>query len=60
MLTMGLMSDNAMLESLLVMIGNAPSAAIVLIGFAIGALTSWAGWNAGKRPAAVSGAAQPA
>ncbi|MEO6436636.1 MAG: hypothetical protein ABIP55_12870, partial [Tepidisphaeraceae bacterium] len=52
MLTMGLMADNAVLESLLVVIGRAPSAAVVLTGFAIGAATSWAGWNAGKRPAA--------
>ena len=57
MLTMGLMSDNAVLESLLVMIGNTPSAAIVLAGFAIGAATSWAGWNAGKRPAVPAGVA---
>ena len=51
MLTMGLMSDNAVLERLLVGIGNVPSAAVVMTGFAIGALTSWAGWQAGKRPA---------
>ena len=55
MLTMGLMSDNAVLERLLVGIGNAPSAAVVMTGFAIGAATSWAGWQAGKRPA-MSGA----
>lgn len=61
MLTMGLMSDNAVLEGLLVVIGNVPSATVVLAGFAVGALTSWAGWNAGKRPAvAVVGAVQPA
>ena len=51
MLTMGLMSDNAVLERMLVAIGNLPSAAVVMTGFAIGAATSWAGWNAGKRPA---------
>ena len=55
MLTMGLMSDNAVLERLLVGIGNVPSAAVVMTGFAIGAATSWAGWQAGKRPA-MSGA----
>jgi hypothetical protein len=61
MLTMGLMSDNAMLESLLVAIGNMPSATVVLTGFAIGAATSWAGWQAGKRPAVpAAGAAQAA
>ena len=60
MLSMGLMSDNAVLESLLVVIGNVPSALVVLTGFAIGALTSWAGWIAGKRPAVPAGATQPA
>ncbi len=61
MLTMGLMQGNAVLESILVVIGNTPSAAVVLTGFAIGAATSWAGWQAGKRPAvAVAGAAQAA
>lgn len=49
MLTMGLMSESALLKSLLVMIGLLPSEAVVLAGFAIGALTSWAGWTAGKR-----------
>ena len=56
MLTMGLMADNALLEGLLVVLGNIPSTTVVLGGMAIGALTSWAGWNAGKRtavPAAV-------
>ncbi|HEX6219229.1 MAG TPA: hypothetical protein VFZ35_08155 [Sphingomicrobium sp.] len=60
MLTMGLMHKNAMLESLLALIGNTPSAVIVMAGFAIGAATSWAGWQAGKRPAVPSGAAQAA
>jgi hypothetical protein len=61
MLTMGLMADSALLRALLATVGQAPSAAVVLAGFAVGALTSWAGWQAGKRPAMpVSGAAQPA
>jgi hypothetical protein len=61
MLTMGLMRDNAVLESLLVVIGNAPSAAVVLAGMTIGAITSWAGWQAGKRPVAPAvGVAQAA
>jgi len=60
MLTMGLMGGNALLERLLVGIGNAPSAAVVLTGMAIGAATSWAGWQAGKRPAAAGGVAQAA
>ena len=61
MLTMGLMRDNAVLERLLVIIGNTPSAAVVMTGFALGAATSWAGWQAGKRPVApIAGVAQPA
>ena len=60
MLTMGLMHDNAVLESLLVVIGNAPSALVVLTGFAIGAATSWTGWQAGKRPVVPVGAVQAA
>ena len=50
MVVMGWMGDLAILKPLLTMIGNAPSAAVVLTGFAIGAGTSWAGWQAGKRP----------
>ena len=61
MVTMGLMADVALLKTLLVMIGHVPSASVVLTGFAIGALTSWAGWQAGKRPVAKAmEAAQPA
>ncbi len=60
MLTMGLMSNNALLERLLVAIGNVPSAAVVMTGFAIGAATSWAGWQAGKRPAVPAAVAQAA
>lgn len=51
MLTMGLMGDNALLERLLIMIGQTPSSMVVMAGFAIGAVTSWTGWNAGKRRA---------
>lgn len=50
MLTMGLMADAAWLKALLTTLGQLPSAAVILSGFAIGALTSWAGWKAGKRP----------
>jgi hypothetical protein len=61
MLTMGLMADAAWLKVLLTTIGQLPSAAVVLSGFAIGALTSWAGWKAGRRPARPVGEApQPA
>ena len=49
MLTMGLMGDVALLKSLLVALGGVPSAAVWLTGFAIGALTSWMGWEKGKR-----------
>jgi hypothetical protein len=60
MLTLGLLTKNAVLESLLVGIGNAPSAAVVMTGFAIGAATSWAGWQAGKRPVPAGGVAHAA
>lgn len=61
MLTMGLMAQSAPLLAVLTMIGHWPSAAVVGAGLAIGAATSWAGWEAGKRAAApVSEAAQPA
>lgn len=49
MLTMGLMSRNSILEYLLTLISAVPSATVVLTGLAIGAATSWAGWQAGKR-----------
>jgi hypothetical protein len=49
MLTMGLMGDVALLKSMLVALGSVPSAAVWLTGFAIGALTSWTGWEQGKR-----------
>ena len=49
MLAMVLMADSPLLKSLLTVIGHAPSAAVVMTGMAIGAATSWAGWQAGKR-----------
>jgi hypothetical protein len=61
MLTMGLMQGNATLNAMLVVIGNAPSAAVVGTGMLIGAATSWAGWRAGTRTVApLTGAAQAA
>ena len=61
MVAMGLLSDLPMLKLVLVAIGNAPSAALWLTGFAIGALTSWSGWQAGKRRAArIKAAVAPA
>ena len=58
--TMGLMSDNAVLERLLAIVGNMPSAVVVLTGFAIGAATSWMGWQGGKRPAVPTAGAMQA
>jgi hypothetical protein len=61
MVAMGLLGGLPVLRALLGVVGHAPSAAVVLTGFAIGAATSWAGWEAGKRPAArIPGAVQPA
>jgi hypothetical protein len=55
MLVMGLLKDLAVLKLLLTIIGHAPSPVVWLTGFSIGALTSWAGWQAGKRPAVPAG-----
>jgi len=61
MVTMGQLSNNGVLEGLLVGLSQVPSVVVVLTGMALGAATSWAGWQAGKRPLApVVGAAQPA
>jgi hypothetical protein len=49
MLAMGFAGDIPALKQLDTFIGRLPDATIVLTGFAIGAATSWAGWNAGKR-----------
>ncbi len=51
MVAMGQLGDLAIVRSMLTVIGNSPSVVVVGIGFAIGAATSWAGWQAGKRPA---------
>lgn len=60
MLTMGLMKDNQLLEAMLRVIASVPSSAVVMAGMAIGAMTSWAGWIAGRRPATAGLSAQPA
>ncbi len=60
MVTMGLLAYSPLLMPVLRAIGNTPSAAMVGAGFAIGAATSWAGWNAGKRPAVPVPVAQAA
>ena len=60
MITMGALAYSPLLMPVLRGIGSMPSAVLVLTGFALGAATSWAGWNAGKRPAAAVPAAQAA
>ena len=61
MVAMGSMGDLALVRSALILVGNTPSAAVLLTGFAVGAATSWLGWQAGKRPVVTAGiAAQPA
>ena len=60
MIAIGLASNFPMLKQFDAFVGHLPEAMIVLTGFTIGAATSWAGWNAGKRPVPLVGAAQPA
>lgn len=61
MLAMGFASDFPVLRQVDASIAQLPSAAVWLTGLGIGVLTSWAGWNAGKRPTVhVPMAAQPA
>lgn len=55
-LALALASKFPALKQLDIMVGQAPGATIWLLGFAIGALTGWAGWNAGKRRTAPLGA----
>jgi hypothetical protein len=49
-------SDFPVLKRLDALVGHTPGAPIWLIGFAIGAMTSWAGWNAGKHSTVPVGA----
>ena len=56
MLAMGFASRLEVLKQFDTFIGHLPSATIVLTGFAIGAATSWLGWQAGKKSAAPAGA----
>ena len=60
MATMGLLNEAGWLKSALLALGHVPSGVVVLAGMAIGAATSWAGWNAGKRPAVLVGVAAQA
>lgn len=55
-LALALANNVPLLRRLDVFIGHAPGAPIWLMGLAIGALTSWAGWDAGKRRAMPVGA----
>ena len=56
-LAMVFASDFQILKRFDTLIGQAPGAPIWFIGFTIGALTSWAGWQAGKRRTVPIGAA---
>jgi hypothetical protein len=60
MLVMGLAGKVRALWLFDAAIGHMPSTTIVLTGLAIGATTSWLGWQAGKRPAVLKAAIQPA
>jgi hypothetical protein len=50
MLAMGFASNVAVLKQFDTFLGHLPGATIVVTGFAIGAATSWLGWQAGKQP----------
>jgi hypothetical protein len=49
MLAMGFASKFEVLKQFDTFLGHLPSAIIVGTGFAIGAATSWFGWQAGKQ-----------
>lgn len=55
MLAMGFASRFEVLKQFDTFIGHLPPGTIVLTGFAIGAATSWLGWQAGKRPTVPTG-----
>ncbi len=56
MIAMGQLGDVAIVRSALSALGHMPGSVVILTGFAIGGVTSWAGWQAGKRPAVPVGA----
>lgn len=60
MAAMGFLGDLAIVRSALLSIASLPSATVVTTGLAIGAATSWAGWQAGKKPRAAIGLAAQA
>lgn len=49
MLGMIMLRNAAPVTSLLKLIGSMPSGIVILVGFSLGAFTSWAGWNVGER-----------
>ncbi|WP_265569850.1 hypothetical protein [Sphingomicrobium nitratireducens] len=51
MAVMATTSDVAWIADVLRVVGGIPSVGMVALGVAIGAATSWLGWQAGKRPA---------
>lgn len=51
MVMMGWLNDLPIYPPVLQFVGHAPGAAVWACGLLIGALTSWAGWQAGKAPA---------
>jgi hypothetical protein len=57
MVLMGTMNEVGWVKSALLAVGTVPSAAMVLIGILLGAAASLFGWQAGKRPLIVAGAA---
>ena len=57
MLAMGFASDFDVLKRFDTFIGHVPALTVVLTGFAIGAATSWLGWQAGKQPRVPMGTA---
>ena len=54
MVTMGLLGEWSVLKPIIILLGVAPSAAVVSTGFAIGAATSFMGWQAGKKRSGLS------
>ena len=60
MIALAFASNFPVLKQFDIFIGHTPGPAIWVIGFVIGALTSWAGWEAGKSRTASAAVAQPA
>jgi len=60
MITMLLLGDWSVLKPILFLLSTVPSVGVWLGGFAIGALTAWAGWNRGKQRPTVPIGAVPA